>query len=333
MNPGSAAHRHTPRRERRALSARLLCITLLAGLGAPAPAAAQPPAARTAWGDPDLRGLWNHGTATPLERPRRHAGRDRLTADEVAAINAEARSAAGDLARRAVWWERGLSDGRTAMIVDPPDGRIPYTEAARSRDRPRPHVDGPEGRNLWERCITSGVPRLGGAYLQNIHLLQTPDHVVLLHEMIHEVRIVPLDGRPHLPGHVRQWLGDARGRWEGDTLVVETTNFHGSQVFRGLSQGTTRLIERFTPVAADTLRYEVTFDDPLLWTRPWTASLPLARTVGPMFEYACHEGNVGMTNTLRDCPWRGARAGTAVIADRKVADGQEISLSRAPAGV
>ena len=270
----------------------VLCLTI------PTTVHGQSLRSRTSWGAPDLRGLWNHGTATPLERPERHAGRERLTADEVAAINAEARSAEGDLSRRAVWWERGLSDGRTAMIVDPPDGRIPYTAAVRTRDRYQSHVDGPEGRNLWERCITSGVPRLGGAYLQNVHLLQTPDHVVLLHEMIHEVRVIPLDDRPHLPSHVRQWLGDSRGWWDGDTLVVETTNFDRRQLFRGLSQGTVRLMERFARVDDETLRYDVTFVATDLWSRPWTASLLLARTGGPMFEYACHEGNVGMTNTL-----------------------------------
>ena len=264
------------------------------------PSSAQTDPPRTAWGAPDFNGLWNHGTATPLERPERHTGRERLTAEEVAAVNAAARSTEGVGARRAVWWERPLSDGRTAMIVDPPDGRIAYRHDAAGRRRAPADlsIDGPEDLNLGARCISSGVPRLGGPYSQNIHVVQTPDHVLLLHEMIHEFRIIPLDGRPHVASDVRQWLGDARGRWDGDTLVVETTRFSDQQVFRGLSLKTARLVERFTLVGPDTLRYEVTFEDPVNLRRPWTATLPMPRTEGPMFEYACHEGNYGMTGIL-----------------------------------
>ena len=277
-------------------------VLLAVGVGmlVASPSGAQTDPPRTAWGAPDLTGLWNHGTATPLERPERHAGRERLTDEEVAAVNAAARSTEGVGARRAVWWERPLSDGRTAMIVDPPDGRIAYTSAAAARRRAPadPSIDGPEDLNLGARCISSGVPRLGGPYSQNILVVQTPDHVMLLHEMIHEFRIIPLDGRPHVASDVRQWLGDARGRWDGDTLVVETTRFSDQQVFRGLSLETARLIERFTLVDPDTLRYEVTFEDPVNLRRPWTAMLAMPRTEGPMFEYACHEGNYGMTGIL-----------------------------------
>ena len=272
---------------------------VVALLLAPAAGGAQSATARTAWGAPDLQGVWNHATATPLERPERHAGRERLTAAEIAEVNAAQRSTAGVGARRAVWWERGLSDGRTSMIVDPPDGRMPLAPAAAERrGRPPAGAAGPEDRNLGERCISGGVPRLGGPYSQNVHIAQTPDHVLLLHEMIHEFRIVPLDGRPHLPGSVRQWLGDARGWWEGGTLVVETTNIRDDQRFRGLPQGSMRLVERFTRVDAETLRYEVTFEDPTLWTQPWTAALLMPPSDGPMFEYACHEGNEGMTALL-----------------------------------
>ena len=275
-------------------------LATLALVLAPATGWAQSAPARTAWGAPDLQGVWNHGTATPLERPERHAGRERLTADEIAEVDAAQRSAEGVGARRVVWWERRLSDGRTSMIVDPPDGRMPLTPAAAAELRARPPrgAAGPEDRNLGERCISSGVPRLGGPYSQNIHIAQTPDHVLLLHEMIHEFRIVPLDGRPHLPASVRQWLGDARGWWEGDTLVVETTNIRRDQRFRGLSQGSMRLVERFTRAGAAELRYEVTFEDPKLWTQPWTAALLMPPTDGPMFEYACHERNDGMTALL-----------------------------------
>ena len=278
------------------LRASLVVLLLLA----PAAGWAQSAPARTAWGAPDLQGVWNHGTATPLERLERHAGRERLTAAEIAEVDAAQRSTDGVGARRVVWWERGLSDGRTSLIVDPPDGRMPLTPeaAAELRARPPAGAAGPEDRNLGERCISSGLPRLGGPYSQNVHIAQTPDHVLLLHEMIHEFRIVPLDGRPHLPGSVRLWLGDARGWWEGETLVVETTNIRDDQRFRGLPQGSMRLVERFTRVDAGTRRYEVTFEDPALWTRPWTAMLLMPPTDGPMFEYACHEGNDGMTALL-----------------------------------
>ena len=266
----------------------------------PAAAAAQTAPPRTPWGAPDLNGVWSHATATPLERPERQGGRERLTADEIAEVNAAQRSTEGVGARRAVWWERSLSDGRTSLIVDPPDGRIPYSAAGRERLRARPGQtsEGPEGRSPQERCISYGIPRLGGPYSQNVHVAQTPDHVLLLFEMVHEFRIVPLDGRPPLPGRVRQWLGDSRGRWAGDTLVVETGGFRPAQWFRGLSQGGMRLVERFTRVGEDALRYEVTFEDPGLWTRPWTAALLMPPTEGDMFEFACHEGNSGMTALL-----------------------------------
>ena len=253
---------------------------------------------RTAWGAPDLRGIWNHGTGTSLERPERYAGREFLTDEEVAAVNAEAHSTEGVGARRAVWWERGLSDGRTALVVEPRNGRIPYTTEALARSRPEARADGPEDLNLFARCLTQGVPRLGGPYSQNILLLQTPSHVVLLYEMIHEFRVVPLDGRPHVGPQIRQWLGDSRGRWEGDTLVVETTNLASSQLFRGFSLGATRLVERFLRDSTETLRYTVTFEDPTLWTQPWTAMLSMPKTHGPMFEFACHEGNYGMPSIL-----------------------------------
>ena len=277
----------------------------------PAAAWGQTAAPRTPWGTPDLNGVWNHGTATPLERPERHGGRERLTEAEIAEINAAQRSTDGVGARRAVWWERSLSDGRTALIVDPPDGRIPYSGVGLERVRARPGQtsEGPEGRSPQERCISYGIPRLGGPYSQNVHVAQTPDHVLLLHEMVHEFRVIPLDGRPHLPGRVRQWLGDSRGRWAGDTLVVETANFSPAQWFRGLSQGGMRLVERFTRVDRGTLRYEVTFDDPDLWTQPWTAAIRMPPTQGAMFEFACHEGNTGMTALLEIARLEEAAAG------------------------
>ena len=258
----------------------------------------EPP--RTPWGAPDLRGVWSHGTATPLERPERYGDRAQLTDAEIAEVDAAQQSAEGVGARRVVWWERSLSDGRTSMIVDPSDGRIPWSAAGRARRAARPGqtTEGPEGRSPQERCISYGIPRLGGPYSQNVHIAQTADHVLLLHEMVHEFRVIPLDGRPHLPDHVRQWLGDSRGRWEGDTLVVETTNFRDDQWFQGLSQGGMRLVERFTRLDAETVHYAVTYEDPELWTRPWTAEILMPPTVGAMFEFACHEGNTGIAATL-----------------------------------
>ena len=257
-------------------------------------------APRTSWGDPDLQGLWNHGTATPLERPERYADRKALTDTEVAEINAAQTSAEGVGARRVVWWERPLSDGRTSMIADTPDGRIPWSEAGRAALAARgPDLfDNPEDRNLPGRCISYGIPRLGGPYSQNIHIAQAPDHLILFFEMVHEFRVVWLDGRPRLPDSVRQWLGDSHGRWEGDTLVVETTNFHPDQEFQRLSMENVTLTERFTRTGNDTIRYAVTFEDPSLWAQPWMAEIRMPRTPGPMFEFACHEGNVGMTAIL-----------------------------------
>ena len=267
---------------------------------------------RTLWGDPDLQGIWNHGTATPLERPDAQSGREFLTEEEIAEVNLNAATFAsserrGDLSKdrdvglayNQFWWDRGLSDGRTALIVDPPSGKIPYmstTQPTPGFRQPRTS-DGPEDRNLWERCITRGVPRLGGAYNNNFRLIQAPGYVVILHEMVHESRIVPMDGRPHVNADIRQWNGDSRGRWEGETLVVETTNFSDKTSFRGSSSGL-KVIERFRRADANTLQYQVTLEDSTTWTQPWTAALAMPMTEGDMFEYACHEGNYGMTNLL-----------------------------------
>lgn len=293
----------------------LLPVLLTAALilAAPSESAAQTSSGvtrQTAWGSPDLRGIWNHGTATPLERAERHADQAQLTDGEIAEVNAAARSTDGVGARRAVWWERSLSDGRTAMIVDPQNGRIPYTvEALASlHTRGERGADGPEDRSIQERCLSYGVPRLGGPYSQNIHVAQTPDHILLLFEMTHEFRIIALSSQPHIPSSIQQWLGDSRGRWEGRTLVVETTNFSAKQLFRRMPMTGTRLIERFTPVEADTLQYSVTFEDAGHWQQPWTASLSMPRTQGPMFEFACHEGNVGMTAMLETARVEEARA-------------------------
>jgi hypothetical protein len=188
------------------------------------------------------------------------------------------------------------------------DGKIPpLTAEAQRRTANRQQAReraaaGPEDRNLWERCITRELPRLSGAYNNNVQIVQTASHVVLLYEMVHDARVIPLDGRPHLPQTVRQWMGDSRGRWEGDTLVVATTNFTGKTNFRGAGSGL-HLIERFKRVDAGTLNYEFTVSDATVWTRPWTATFPMVKNPDLMYEYACHEGNTGMVGILS-----GARA-------------------------
>jgi hypothetical protein len=213
------------------------------------------------------------------------------------------------------WWDRGtkvISSRRTSLIVDPSDGRIPVLtpEAQRRVQEARAwtaehSTDGPEGRSLPERCIlwtTAGPPMLPGPYNNNFQIFETRDQVVILNEMIHDARVIPLDGSPHLASNVRLWMGDSRGHWEGHTLVVDTTNFSGKFSFRG-SDENLHLTERFTRVSPDTLLYEFTVDDPTAFTRPWTAQIPVTKTKGPIFEYACHEGNYAMTDILA-----GARA-------------------------
>ena len=285
---------------------------------------------RTPWGDPDLQGVWANDAVTPLERPAGLGARELLTDEELAeaaAANARRRIDTGGPREgdpillqgyNQFWMPRREVSRQTSLIVDPPDGRLPpLTPAGARREAQafessqgvpaldaslRRHSDGPEGRSLWERCLTRGLPRLPDFYNNNALLLQTPDHVVIQLEMIHETRVIPLDRRPHLDGRIRQWHGDPRGRWEGDTLVVETTNFSGKTNFRGSQEGL-RLVERFTRTAPDALLYEVTVTDPDTWTRPWTARIPIRASDGPLFEYACHEGNYAMHNTLA-----GARA-------------------------
>ncbi len=270
-------------------------------------------AERTPWGHPDLQGIWDQTTGTPLERPA-DAGDRELLSDEEAAERERQRFAAFDAAPRAgspgnygSQWRDGSRNAlaRTSLITDPADGRIPAltpagelrTAANRTRRRDHP-ADSWADRNLWERCITRGTPRTPNNYNSNILILQTPDAVVLLNEMINETRVVPLDDRPRLPDAIRLWNGDSRGRWEGDTLVVETTNFSAQQQFRGQPVGGMRLVERFTRTAPDRIDYEMTLDDPATYTRPWTVVLPMTQTGGPIFEYACHEGNYGMEGIL-----------------------------------
>ena len=283
---------------------------------------------RAADGHPDLQGVWNFSTATPLERPSELGGKPVLNDEEAAEFEQqEAAKADHDknppadiVGNYNEFWYDGnkkvVGTKRTSLIVDPADGRLPpltaeaqrkdaaVTEARRGvgRNEPTPGgwIDdlGPGG--LQVRCIlgfNSGPPMTPAAYNQNVELFQTRQNVVILNEMIHNARIVPLDGRPH--GQLRQWVGDSRGQWEGETLVVDTTNFLRETAFlAGKTTQNLHLIERFTRVDADTLLYEFTVDDSTVWTRPWTAQIPMARSEQHMYEYACHEGNYALPGIL-----------------------------------
>ena len=331
-------------------------LALAAGFVALAPAGLAGQAdvpGRTAWGDPDLQGVWDFRTITPMERPLELAGRHLLTAEEAASYEARENqrqnrdlvdpekggaiyppaSEGGVVPYNEFWYDRGSSlaeGGRTSLIVDPPDGRIPTLKPGAARqgrevsadiagERPVRFrsggigADGPEDRALGERCLlgfNAGPPVIPSAYNNTLQVLQTPDHVVVVNEMIHDARIVPLDGRTHLAQSIRQWMGDSRGRWEGDTLVIETTNFtdktssFNPTIQSAVGTGSTlHLVERFTRIGAGTLRYEFTVDDPHTFTRPFSGVIPMTTADGPLFEYACHEGNYGMFNLLA-----GARA-------------------------
>ena len=278
-------------------------------------------------GRPDLQGVWLNNSATPLERPKALEGRLSLTDEEVSELrrradrlftNTNADFAAGDAVFLAALGdvERFTSttatgttsemierefDNRTSLIIDPPDGRIPpltpdgqQKRAAAAARRRRP-PEGPEDLTHIERCLTYGVPRLSGTNtgagpLGYYQIVQTASYVVLFLEAVHEARIIPLDGRAHLPASVRLWQGDSRGRWEKQTLVVDTTNFASRSDFMGSSERL-HVVERVTRVAADRLDYQITIDDPTTWTRPWTAVIRLKRSDAHLYEYACHEGN------------------------------------------
>ncbi|HYM26502.1 MAG TPA: hypothetical protein VEU08_24960 [Vicinamibacterales bacterium] len=283
-----------------------MCRALLIGIAVTsAVVAAQPRfAAHTVWGDPDLEGVWNYATMTPLERPREFADRAVLAAADAATYEQrtnERQASTNNTAGPDCWdpGTRHLTNRRTSLIVDPENGRMPpltadaeARAAARAQARRgRGPTQGPEDLELNVRCLqwaTAGPPMLPGVYNNDVQILQTRDHVVLLNEMIHDARIVPMDGRPH--GAAPRWMGDSRGRWDGASLVIETTQFSDRTSFRG-SDDHLRLVERFTRSDRDTIEYRFTVDDPTVWTRPWTAMFPMHRSDGMLFEYACHEGN------------------------------------------
>ena len=291
-------------------------------------------APRTADGRPDLQGVWDFRSLTPLERPETLSDQDVFTAEEAAQFTEE-RLAALDKDQPGpdgriplsggyndFWWDYGrqlTDDLRTSLVVDPPNGRIPaLTSSGQERAGNRRtalgrDAHGPEDRGAFERCIlgfNAGPPMNPSAYNNNMQLFQTADHVVILNEMVHDARIVPLDGSDHLPGDVRQWRGDSRGRWEGDTLVIETKNFTDKTSFRGTGPGL-HLVERFTRVAEGILLYEYTVNDPESFERPWSVAVPMQKNDLPVFEYACHEGNYGMLNLMVSARSEDARKAAA----------------------
>lgn len=278
----------------------------------------------------DLQGIWTNSTLTPLERPQEFRGQSVLTEQEAAAYERQIIAqgsrdrrdgdAETDVARayNELFFDHGDklarvgNSIRASIIVDPPDGRMPpltpeaqeRIERARLRAKLHP-ADRAQDRSLTERCLywaTAGPPMLPGPYNNLYQIYQTPGYVVILSEMIHETRIIPLDGRPHLPPGIRMWTGDPRGHWEGNTLVIETTNFTEKTQFRGATENL-KVIERLTRVDANTILYRFTIDDPATFSRPWTGELPLVAASGPIYEYACHEGNQALIDILA-----GARA-------------------------
>jgi hypothetical protein len=287
---------------------------------------------RTDWGVPDLQGTWTGSTITPLERPKELADKAFLTREEAAALEARARSRAaaepqagkGDPGTyNQIWFDPSsavVPDRRTSLIVDPPDGRIPFTPEGRSVATRHSSHYGTGARDSYvdldtgERCLTDGMPiPYWTGYNNNYEIVQTPQHVLIAAEMFHDVRVIPLDGRPRT--NLPQWLGESRGRWEGDALVVETDGFADKSTYWWATswraaRPALKIVERFRRVDAETLDYEFTMTDPAMFTRSWTARFPLTTnqkargvTEGPLYEYACHEGNYAIVNVLK-----GARA-------------------------
>src|SRR6059036_1904930 len=317
------------------LVATAVMVVATRSIAGQAPASPAKPAAAKKWtvprtpdGQPDLQGFWTNSTYVPLERPD-NVTKALYTEQEFAAVVKEA------AAREAEQTEPGtvadvhydftqfgldrsqsafVRNLRTSLIVDPPNGKLPPLSAegrrraadrAAERKRMGATTDAVQNMPVGSRCLImagSGPPMLTAGYNTNYQIVQDAGYVMILVEMIHDARIIPIDSRAPLPENVRQWMGDSRGHWEGDTLVIETTNLNGKNPFRGSSEHM-RVIERLTRVDANTLGYRFTVDDPATWAAPWTAEAPMTKSVGPIFEHACHEGNYGVWNTLA-----GARA-------------------------
>ena len=295
---------------------------------------------RTADGHPDLQGFWANNSATPLERPKELEGREFLTDKELAAMktkaaelfNGQGDAAFGDTVFNtvlanvlgtksgfkstdgetgdysSVWTVERVWDNRTSLVTDPRDGRVPALtpEGQKRREANVAAMGripaGPEDRPLQERCVTYGSPQLTAGYQSYYQILQAPNSVVFMTEMIHDARVIALDGRPHLPPATTQWHGDSVGHWEADTLVVDTANYK-PRSFMGISSEKLHVTERFSRTGAENLKYEITIDDPVTWTKPWSLMMSLGRSAHPILEYACHEGNIGMVGILA-----GARA-------------------------
>jgi hypothetical protein len=302
---------------------------------------------RTAWGDPDLTGVYSNSdeAGIPFEKPAQFEGR-RLEDITDAELNELRRARQNATLERAVsasddpeghpqlfWWETlNATNSRAWLVLDPPDGRIPpETPEARQRAAARAEArrrtghgpaDAPEDRSLYDRCISRGLPgsMMPAIYGSSYQIVQGPGSVVIIYEMIHETRVIPLDGRSHVGKSIRTYMGDARGHWEGTTLVVETTNFKDQTAYRGASGETLRLIERFKPVGPQAVEWSVTSDDPKTWTRPWTFAMNLTKKDPSQqpFEYACHEGNYGLRNILS-----GARADEAKAAPAAARSGSD----------
>ena len=319
-----------------------LVFVVAAASMTPAPAAGQttapaakatPTSSAKAWtaktpdGQPDLQGVWTNATITPFERPTALGAKAVLSEEEAAELEKratvqrqasdEAPARPGDVgAYNQFWMDSGtkvLSTRQTSLVVDPPDGRVPATPAAERKrdDNLARTVDSYEYMSVWDRCITRGMPgaMFPAGYNNAYQILQTPGYVVILHEMIHDARIIPIDGRPHVGSGVRLWNGDSRGRWEGNTLVVETSNFSNrggvaTSAATGRVKGIPQtealhVVERLTRVDANIISYEVTVTDPNIYTKPWTVKFPLSRDQGyQIYEYACHEGNHAVPNIL-----------------------------------
>jgi hypothetical protein len=277
---------------------------------------------RTTGGHPDFQGFWTNATLTPFERTREFAGKEFFTENEALAFekrmleanDRDRRSATPDAdvaqAYNEAWFDRGTKvfpTRRSSIVIDPPDGRVPLLTpqaqraAANRAQAQRGLPTGPEDMSLPVRCIlwaTAGPPMVPGPYNNNYQIIQTEKYVAINVEMIHDARIIPLSGGPHISRNIRLWMGDSRGHWEGDTLVVDTTNFTDQTHYRGADQNL-HLIERFTLSSRDTILYRFTLDDPTAFASAWTGEIVMVRTKGPLYEYACHEGNYAMGNMLR----------------------------------
>ena len=272
----------------------------------------------TPWGDPDISGMWSYASLTPLQRPERLGEKEFYTPEEAEQIFANTQQDApdrpGDVGSyNYQWFDRGevSADFRTSLIVDPPNGRLPVTEATITSQRERAEylrdhsADSWLDRTNWDRCLTyHGVPPVSSGYNNSYHIVQNKNFVAIHVEMIHDVRIIPIDDRPQLHDNIRQWNGDSRGYWDGDTLVVRTANFSDKTRHRFPSSRNTVAVERFRRVDEDMIDYSFTIEDPTVYTQPWTAIRPMPRLPDyKQYEYACHEGNYAMTYILR-----GARA-------------------------